>query len=60
MERFFRNLKTERLNQLTFINHQAVIQQVESYINFYNYKRLNSAIDYMTPHMKYQELKKVA
>lgn len=60
IERFFRNLKTERLNRLSFINNQAVAQQVESYIDFYNYKRLNSAIDYMTPHMKYQELKKAA
>lgn len=47
MERFFRNLKTERLKQLSFINHQAVVAEVESYIYFYNYKRLNSAIDYM-------------
>ena len=34
MERFFRSLKTERLNRLSFINHQAVAQQVKSYIDF--------------------------
>jgi transposase InsO family protein len=60
MERFFRNLKTERLNQLRFINHEAVVSEVESYIYFYNYKRLNSAIDYMTPNQKFNELKKIA
>jgi len=58
MERFFRNLKTERLNHLRFINHEAVIAEVESYIYFYNYKRLNSAIDYLTPNQKYNELSK--
>ncbi len=58
MERFFRNLKTERLNHLRFINHDAVIAEVESYIYFYNYKRLNSAIDYLTPNQKFNELSK--
>ncbi len=60
MERFFRSLKTERLNHLSFINHQSVVSEVESYIQFYNYKRRHSGIDYMTPHQKYNELKKVA
>jgi putative transposase len=59
-ERFFRNLKTEYLNDLTFINHQSVVAAVERYIGFYNYKRLNSAIDYLTPAQKRQELLKVA
>jgi len=58
MERFFRNLKTEKLNHLRFINHKAVIAEVESYIYFYNYKRLNSAIDYLTPNQKFNELRK--
>ena len=58
MERFFRNLKTERINRLRFINHQAVIAEVESYIYFYNYKRLNSAIEYMTPNQKYKKILK--
>lgn len=59
MERFFRSLKTERLNHLRFINHEAVIAEVESYIYFYNYKRLHSTIDYMTPNQKFNELQKV-
>ena len=58
MERFFRNLKTERVNYLRFINHEAVVAEVESYIYFYNYKRLNSAIDYLTPNQKFRELMK--
>ena len=60
MERFFRSLKTERLNHLSFINHNSVVNEVENYIQFYNYKRRHSGIEYMTPHQKYNELKKVA
>ena len=60
MERFFRNLKTVRLNPLSFINHQSAVKVVQSYIRFYNYKRLNSAVDYLTPNQKSQEMKKAA
>lgn len=60
MERFFRSLKTERLHHVTFINHESVVSVVEQYIQFYNYKRRHSAIDYMTPHQKYRELEKAA
>ncbi|MFT5548307.1 MAG: putative transposase [Candidatus Azotimanducaceae bacterium] len=60
MERFFRSLKTERLNAVIFINHQSVITEVENYIQFYNYKRRHSGIDYMAPHQKLNELKKIA
>jgi transposase InsO family protein len=59
-ERFFRNLKSEYLNGLSFINHQSVIGAVEHYIRYYNHKRLDSAIDYLTPVQKRQELLKVA
>ncbi len=59
-ERFFRNLKTERLNDLSFINHQSVVTAVEQYIRFYNYRRLNSAIGYLTPNMKRQEMANAA
>ena len=34
MERFFRSLKTERLNLLNFINHVAAVNAVKSYIYF--------------------------
>lgn len=60
MERFFRSLKTERLNDISFINHQSVVNEVENYIQFYNYRRRHSGIDYMTPHQKLNELNKVA
>lgn len=59
-ERFFRNLKTEYLNGLSFMNHDSVVNTVEKYIRFYNYKRLNSAIDYLTPAEKRLELQKAA
>jgi putative transposase len=49
MERFFRGLKAERLNHQSFTNHHEVVQNVESYIYFYNYKRIYSAINYMMP-----------
>jgi putative transposase len=60
MERFFRSLKTERLNNMTFINHASVVDEVERYIRFYNYKRRHSSLGYMTPHQKYNKLKNVA
>ena len=55
---FFKSLKTERLNYQSFTNHQEVVENVESYIDFYNYKRIHSAIGYMTPVQKMAELKK--
>jgi len=60
MERFFRSLKSERLNHIIFINHASVINTVEKYINFYNYKRLHSSLGYITPTQKRLELQKVA
>lgn len=60
MERFFRSLKTERLNHLSFINHLSAVQVVEKYIHFYNYKRLHSTLGYLTPNQKKTELKNSA
>jgi putative transposase len=59
-ERFFRSLKSEYLNGLSFVNHQAVVLAVEHYIRYYNNKRINSRIGYMTPALKRQALLKVA
>lgn len=59
-ERFFRSLKSEYLNGLTFINHNSVIHSVTHYIRYYNNKRLNSAIDYITPAQKRKVLCDVA
>jgi putative transposase len=55
-ERFFRRLKSEYLNGLRFINHQAVVSAVEHYIRYYNNKRISSAIGYMAPVLKRQVL----
>jgi transposase InsO family protein len=60
MERFFINLKAERLNYQSFANHFEVVQTVESYIYFYNYKRIHSAIGYLISVQKMAELGKVA
>jgi putative transposase len=60
MEWFFRSLKPKRLNNITFINHASVVDEVERYIRFYNYKRRHSNLGYMTPHQKYNKLKNVA
>ena len=60
MERFFRSLKSERLNHLIFINHQSLTHCIEKYIRFYNYKRLHSSNDYLTPVQKANKLKKAA
>lgn len=52
-ERFYRSMKYEYLNHLTITSHDDAIKQVEQYIHFYNYKRIHSAIGYLTPHQKY-------
>lgn len=59
-ERFFRNLKSEYLNNLLFINHQSVVGAVEHYIRYYNNKRINSVVGYITPAQKRQNLLNVA
>ena len=59
-ERFFRSLKSEYLNGLSFINHQAIVLAAEHYIRYYNIERINSTIGYMTPVLKRQTLLKVA
>ena len=59
-ERFFRSLKSEYLNGLSFINHPAVVSAVEHYIRYYNNKRINSAIGNITPVLKRQMLLNVA
>ena len=59
-ERFFRSLKSEYLNGLSFINHQAVVTAVEHYIRYYNNSRINSAIGYIAPAQKRLALLNVA
>lgn len=59
-ERFFRSLKSEYLNDLSFINHASVINAVERYIRYYNNRRINSAIGNITPVQKRQTLQQAA
>ena len=60
MERFFRNLKTEYLNRVTIINFDSANKLIDEYIRFYNFRRLNSAIGYLTPYQKGKLMRKVA
>ncbi len=56
----FSRLPTAKLNRLSFINHQSVAAAVESYIRFYNYKRLHSAIGNITPAERKIEIRNAA
>ena len=50
MERFFLNLKMERVWQRTYANHAEATQDVADYIvNFYNRERLHSTLGYRSP-----------
>jgi putative transposase len=51
-ERFFRRLKSEYLNSLSFINYDSIVGAVTYYIRYYNNKRLNSTIDYIASAQK--------
>ena len=60
VEKFFRSLKTEGLREKKLKKHCKVIRDIESYIYFYNFKRIHSSIDYMTPMQKMNDLTKKA
>ena len=50
MERFFLNLKMERVWHRDYANHEEAMRDVMDYIvNFYNSKRLHSSIGYWSP-----------
>lgn len=50
MERFFLNLKMERVWQKYYANHQEAIQDISHYITvFYNQVRLHSKLGYLSP-----------
>jgi len=59
-ERFFRSLKSEFLNSLVLINHTSVSHAAIYYIRYYNNKRLNSVLGYITPAQKRKMLHNVA
>ncbi len=50
MERFFLNLKMERVWRSQYANHAEAIHDVTDYIvNFYNNRRLHSSLGYLPP-----------
>lgn len=50
MERFFLNLKMERVWQQDYANHLEAVQDITDYIvNFYNAHRLHSTLGYCSP-----------
>lgn len=50
MERFFLNLKMERVWRKTYANHTEAMQDVVDYIvTFYNNVRLHSSLGYLSP-----------
>ena len=52
MERFFLNLKMERVWQRNYANHQEAIKDVTDYIvGFYNSQRLHSTLGYLSPNV---------
>ncbi len=52
MERFFLNLKMERVWRRQYANHTEAIRDVTDYmINFYNSRRLHSSLGYLPPNV---------
>lgn len=50
MERFFLNLKMERVWHRKYANHLEAVHDITDYIvNFYNAKRLHSTLGYLSP-----------
>lgn len=57
MERFFLNLKTERVWQRDYANHQEARADIADYIvNFYNSTRLHSTLGYLPPNAYEQKM----
>lgn len=55
MESFFHSLKSDRYHGNTFENIEELRKMVESYIPFYNQKRLHSGLGYHSP-VEYESL----
>ena len=50
MERFFLNLKMERVWRKDYANHDEAVKDVTDYIvRFYNERRMHSSLDYLPP-----------
>ncbi|HHP0302313.1 IS3 family transposase [Acinetobacter baumannii] len=61
MERFFLNLKMERVWQKHYTNHQEAIRDVSHYITvFYNQIRLHSTLGYLSPNNYEQKVDNIS
>jgi len=49
MERFFSSLKRERISHCIFENQITAKDEIINYLLFYNYERLHSALNYISP-----------
>jgi hypothetical protein len=49
LERFHRTWKTENVRTSAFIGYEDAVKQIGEWIDYYNSKRLHSAINYLTP-----------
>jgi putative transposase len=54
IERFFRSLKSERINHFRFFTRNEAKNEILDYITFYNSIRLHSTIGYLSP-MTYEK-----
>lgn len=53
-ERYFRSLKSERLNDCRFLTREEAKNEILDYITFYNSIRIHSALGYVSP-MAYEK-----
>lgn len=56
-ESFFKTLKYECTNRYNFTSYLMAYSIIEDYINWYNYERLHSSLDFKTPAEKELEIK---
>ncbi len=54
MERFFRSLKSERIDHFRFFTRNEAKKEILDYITFYNSIRLHSTLGYLSP-MEYEK-----
>ena len=55
---FFKTIKYEMIYRKKYTNFEVLKSDIQKYINWYNYKRLHSAIGYKSPFEKEIELSK--
>lgn len=49
IERFYQTCKNEAIRKSSFLDFDDLEQQLATYIEFYNYRRLHSSVGYITP-----------